>query len=81
LKGKEEGKGEGENKGREDTCAPEVQPGTETKADERCGLNGRHTTIEIRSPTINPTTQLDAACHTDSRRVCGETPSGISMYS
>jgi hypothetical protein len=41
----------------------------------------RNTTMEIRSPTINPTTQLDAACHTDSRRVCGETPSSISMYS
>jgi hypothetical protein len=41
----------------------------------------RNTTMEIRSPTISPTTQLDAACHTDSRRVCAETPIGISMCS
>jgi hypothetical protein len=36
-----------ENKGREDTCAPGAQPGTETKADERCGLNGRHNLISF----------------------------------
>jgi hypothetical protein len=40
-----------------------------------------NTTMEIYSPTINPTSKLDAACHTDSRRVYGETLSGISMYS
>jgi hypothetical protein len=37
--------------------------------------------MEIHSPTINPTTQLNAACHTDSRRVYGETPNDILMYS
>jgi hypothetical protein len=38
-------------------------------------------TMEMHSPTINSTTQLDAACHSDSRMVDGETSVGISMYS
>jgi hypothetical protein len=37
------------------------------------------TTMEMFSPTMKSTTQLDRACHTDSRKVCGEMPIGMSM--